>query len=658
MTPNPVAIPPPRSPAPGNVFAAHGLMAPGVALMRGIGFGSKSLIITALFLAVIGILALSYYGTQLGNIAFSAKERVGVAYLRASAPALMSLLAVRQAASVGAEPLAEARQTLNSALRGLDGAQASMGNELQTSAHYAALQGRLQAADAFRGDPQATLAQYTQAAHALIELMLQATDASNLTLDPDVDSYYVMDAAAFRLPDLMERTALLHTASAVALGSGALSSEVRDEMVRSVAISGFHGANMRSGLGKSVAMSPHLEQAFALAPAEQALSAFTAALSASVLSGAELQPSDAAELGQLGNAAVQAQARLMTDLLNALDGLLQRRLDAMYRSMWMKTGFMVLTLVAALYFFYAFFLVTRGGLRLIREHLSEMAEGDLRRAPSLPWGKDEPAQVITDLRRAYESLHSLIQGVRLSAQQLVVTSHEISNAAADLSARTEANAASLEQQAAAMEQIGAQVDDSAQRARSAAESARTNMNVATQSREVMGTVVETMRGIQTSSSKIGDITGLIDSIAFQTNILALNAAVEAARAGESGRGFAVVASEVRSLAQRSAEAAREIKALIATSSGQVNTGVQAVEKAGKAITELVANASHINQHVTEISLAAQEQASGVEQVSLAVQQLDTSTQQNAALVEETSATASALKDQAALLQSEIARFRV
>ena len=653
-----VALPPPSLPAPRSVFAAHGIMAPGVMLMRAIGFGSKSVVITALFLVAIGILAFSYYSTQLGNIAFSAKERVGVAYLRASAPALDALLAVRLAATTGSGELPQARQTLSAALKTLADAQTTHGGPLQTGTQYAAMQASLQAAEAFKGNPQATFVEYTKAAHALIELMLHATDTSNLTLDPDVDSYYVMDAAAFRLPDLMERTALLVTASAAALGTGELTSQVRDEMIRSVAISGFHATNMRAGLGKSLAASPDLAREFQLAPAEAALTAFSTAVSEKVLSGRELQTSDAPEIARLGDAALQRQSQLMGELLDTLDGLLERRIDGMYFSMWVKTTFMVLAVLAAFYFFYAFFLVTRGGLRLIREHLSEMADGDLRRAPSLPWGKDEPAQVITDLRRAYDSLHALIQSVRLSAQQLVVTSHEISNAATDLSARTESNAASLEEQAAAMEQIGAQVGDSAQRARSAAEFARTNMSVATQSREVIGTVVETMRGIQTSSSKIGDITGLIDSIAFQTNILALNAAVEAARAGESGRGFAVVASEVRSLAQRSAEAAREIKTLIATSTTQVNTGVQAVEEAGKSITELVSNASQINQHVTEISHAAREQASGVAQVTLAVQELDTSTQQNAALVEETSATANSLKDQAALLQGELERFRV
>jgi len=206
-------------------------------------------------------------------------------------------------------------------------------------------------------------------------------------------------------------------------------------------------------------------------------------------------------------------------------------------------------------------LVTRGGLRLISQHLQEMAEGDLRQPPGQPWGKDEPAAVILDLRRAYDALHLLIHNVRHSANELHTASDEIASASLDLSARTEATAASLEKQASAMEEIGSTVSATAERARTAATFAGDNANVAEKGGQVFAEVVMTMRDIHSSSSKISDIIGVIDGIAFQTNILALNAAVEAARAGDQGRGFAVVASEVRSLAGRSAASARETEQL-------------------------------------------------------------------------------------------------
>jgi len=266
--------------------------------------------------------------------------------------------------------------------------------------------------------------------------------------------------------------------------------------------------------------------------------------------------------------------------------------------------------------------------------------------------------VISDLRLAYESLHLLIRKVRHSARALHGAAGEISMASMDLGGRTEAAAASLEEQASAMEEIGSTVQATSERAKSAALFAVDNAVVAEKGGAVFGEVVVTMRDIHSSSSKIGDIIGVIDGIAFQTNILALNAAVEAARAGEAGRGFAVVASEVRTLAQRSASAAREIKTLISASVEKVEGGTRVVEAAGQTMTQVVTNAKQINTYLAEIAQACKEQALGVNEVGRAIQELDKNTQQNAALVEETNAASSALTSQADELQAEIANFRV
>lgn len=648
---------PASEPAPRSAFGAHGLMAPGVVWMRNVGFGVKSTVITLLFMSAIGLLAYAYYGVQLGNIAFSAKERVGVAYLRASYPVLQATLDVRRAATTAGASTDRSTAALQAALDGLKSAQDTIGGELMTSdAHQKALES-LKAAQTFQGAQLPMFAAYTQAAKSVIGLMLQATDSSNLTLDPDVDSYYVMDSVAFRLPDMMERTTLLRDGSFNALTNGAINNQVRDEMIRSAAIVVFHLENLEGGLNKTLAIRPDLATQFDLPKAQRAVQAFLEFSKTRVIDSDTFDASKD-ELQRLADQALAEQLRLSGVLLNVLDDMLAERIGGMQTGMWVKTVFIMTVIALALYFFYSFYLVTRGGLRLISSHLIEMAQGDLRRAPAQPWGQDEPALVISDLRKVYDALHELIRQVRHSARELTATSVEIAQAATDLSARTESNAASLEQQASAMEEIGSQVADSAQRAQSAADFAQRNAQVASSSREVVNTVVHTMRDIQQSSAKIGDIIGVIDGIAFQTNILALNAAVEAARAGEAGRGFAVVASEVRSLAQRSAEAAKEIKGLITTSVNKVESGVDVVESAGASIGELVNNAEQINQYVTEISLAAREQAAGVEQAGQAIQQLDASTQQNASLVEETSAAATALKEQAALLQGEIAKFRV
>ncbi|HEY0819046.1 MAG TPA: methyl-accepting chemotaxis protein, partial [Rhizobacter sp.] len=316
-----------------------------------------------------------------------------------------------------------------------------------------------------------------------------------------------------------------------------------------------------------------------------------------------------------------------------------------------------LALAAGAYLFYSFFLVTQGGLREVQKHLEAMTSGDLTTHPQ-PWGSDEQAHLMVTLAQMQQSLRSIVSRVRGSSDQIVHASGEIASAAMDLSSRTEQTASNLEQSAASMEQISATIKHTADNAQEAASVAVSNSGVAQRSGEVIGQVVSTMQEIHASSSKISDIIGVIDGIAFQTNILALNAAVEAARAGEQGRGFAVVASEVRSLAQRSAQAAKEIKSLISASVERVDSGTRVVQGAGATMDELLGSARRMSDLLREISTAAKEESSGVTQLGAAVQDLDRMTQQNAALVEQTAAAASSLKDQATDLAAEVARFRL
>jgi methyl-accepting chemotaxis protein len=345
-------------------------------------------------------------------------------------------------------------------------------------------------------------------------------------------------------------------------------------------------------------------------------------------------------------------------MVKSLDTLVDARVGAMQGERLRASLVLGIGLLLALYFFYSFFLVTRGGLLLISRHLDEMSTGDLRHRPRKPWGSDEPAKVIADLREAYDSLHILIRKVRHSARALHGAAAEISDASTDLGRRTESSASALEAQASTMMGISTTVSATAERATMAAAFAVENSLVAEKGSKVFANVVDTMHAIHSASARINDIISVIDGIAFQTNILALNAAVEAARAGESGRGFAVVASEVRLLAQRSATAAKEIKTLISSSEERVQSGTRVVEGAGQIMTDVVTNARQINAFLDEIASAAREQAESLGQVGMSIQELDQNTQQNAALVEQTNAAASALTAQADALQDEIANFRV
>ena len=286
-----------------------------------------------------------------------------------------------------------------------------------------------------------------------------------------------------------------------------------------------------------------------------------------------------------------------------------------------------------------------------------VAEGDLTQRVDVR-GKDEVAQMLQSLTAMQHNLVQIVSRVRQGSESVSTASAEIAQGNQDLSARTESQASALEETAASMEELGSTVKQNADNARQANQLAQSASTVAVKGGEVVAQVVDTMKGINDSSRKIADIINVIDGIAFQTNILALNAAVEAARAGEQGRGFAVVAGEVRSLASRSAEAAKEIKALINDSVGRVEQGSTLVDQAGATMNEVVASIRRVTDIMGEISAASSEQSAGVAQVGEAVTQMDQATQQNAALVEEMAAAASSLRSQAEDLVRTVAVFKL
>ena len=286
-----------------------------------------------------------------------------------------------------------------------------------------------------------------------------------------------------------------------------------------------------------------------------------------------------------------------------------------------------------------------------------VAAGDLAQRIEVD-ASDELGRLLDSLRTMQGRLSDVVAGVRGTAEGVATASAQIAQGNLDLSQRTEEQASAVQQTAATMEQVGATVRHNADSAAQANQMAQGASAVALRGGEVVGQVVQTMQRINDSSRKINDIIGVIDGIAFQTNILALNAAVEAARAGEQGRGFAVVASEVRSLAQRSAEAAKEIKSLIGQSVEQVDRGAELVEQAGSTMNEIVTAIRRVTDIVGEISSASREQSNGVDQVAQAIQQMDQTTQQNAALVEESAAAAESLKTQSRGLVESVAFFKV
>ena len=304
--------------------------------------------------------------------------------------------------------------------------------------------------------------------------------------------------------------------------------------------------------------------------------------------------------------------------------------------------------------------ITRSIVGPLRDAVSvakRVAAGDLSSRIE-PSGRDEATQLLTALRDMNQGLAGIVGQIRSGAESIAVGAGQVASGNQQLSSRTEEHASSLEETASTLEEFTTTVRQNAEHAKQASQLASSASTVAEKGGEVVGKVVTTMQEVTASSKRISDIIGVIDGISFQTNILALNAAVEAARAGEQGRGFAVVASEVRSLAQRSAASAKEIRGLIEVSVGRVEAGARLVEQAGRTMDELVASVRKVAEIMTEIAAASHEQSSGIEQINKAITQMDTVVQMNASLVEEATAAATSMASQATGLSRAVAQFRV
>ncbi|RMA62587.1 methyl-accepting chemotaxis protein [Acidovorax sp. 100] len=365
------------------------------------------------------------------------------------------------------------------------------------------------------------------------------------------------------------------------------------------------------------------------------------------------------DLKPLATAYLQSLADVADNTHKQLDEFEGAIIQAAGTSQWvLALGAVVSVVLGALFALWTTRSIV-GPVQRAVQAADEISHGNLSvQIPDVGNGRNEMAQLLRSLDEMQQNLSRIVGHVRSGSENVATASSEIAQGNNDLSARTEQQASALQETAASMEQLNSTVRQNADNARQANQLAQSASTVAVHGGEVVSQVVDTMKGIHDSSSKIADIIGVIDGIAFQTNILALNAAVEAARAGEQGRGFAVVASEVRSLAGRSADAAKQIKTLINDSVERVAAGTTLVDQAGATMTEVVGSIKRVTDLMGEISAASSEQSQGVAQVGEAVTQMDQVTQQNAALVEEMAAAAASLNNQAQDLVSTVAFFKL
>lgn len=640
-----------------DFFRYHGPWAPGVRLFRRIGFQAKAGILTAVFLVPIVLLSWQYFGDKAATIEFTRAERVGVDTMQHLVPVMKGVIDARNAtrAMLGGHPAQAdyqaARQATDAALAAFARHVTDSGDPLKIGANVQQLQESWQAtANAKNGTDAKGRTVFGPVTTAVVALLYAVGDNSNLVLDPDLDSYYLMNALVLTLPQMIESTGQLWGWGTFALGSGGLSSDQASKWAVWSARVHTGAEDMRRYLERAMSASELLRSQADLSALERAEALRELGDKAVMQSGVQAQA-----YHREGQATVAALFAMYDHHLPLLDQLLEQRETRLEQAREFTATVLVLSLLLSAYLFVSFKKVLEGGLREVVFHIDAMRDGNLGTDPRA-WGADEAAGLMRTIADLQRSLRRIVTQIRDSADHIVHASQEIASGSSDLARRTEVSASGLQQSASAMAHISETVRSTADVAAQASSLATTNAQAARNGGQIIHTMIATMDEIRQSSRRIGDITSTIDGIAFQTNLLALNAAVEAARAGEQGRGFAVVAAEVRGLAQRAANAAREINHLVSDSVRRIESGTEVVGQAGSAVDGIVEQTMQINEMLARIAESARSEAQDVQQTTQAVQAMDESTQQNAALVEQTAAAAASMRDQAQGLANEVATF--
>ncbi|WP_423709793.1 methyl-accepting chemotaxis protein [Undibacterium sp. WLX3042] len=527
--------------------------------------------------------------------------------------------------------------------------------EFQLSDNWTPLEAELRqlAAGQVAETSAASLAQHTSLIARIQDFSLYASERSGLFFDPEAATYFLMDAAVIKIPTWIEQVALLQ-----GLGAGYIKSGTIDFSGKAAIISRLSA--LQSAIKAVNDLEQQLKRAGEIVPAEQQASIKAsedfAALARQNLLG-DTVSGDAGSYFEQGTQAIEKAVRLQQQLHQRLNDLLSERVDKQSSRRNLIFSILLLLFMTTAYLLLGFYRGFMQALHAVRESALSVSSGDLTRQIHID-GKDELAETGNTLETMNLNLSGLVANVRTNASKVSQLGQNLSSDIGDLAVRTEQQASSLEETTASVEDLSATVKKNAENAREVDHLASSLSQIAASSGDAMHAAVTSMQGIQQSALKMHEIISMIDGIAFQTNILALNAAVEAARAGEQGRGFAVVATEVRSLAQRSADAAKQIRDLIDQSVHQVQHGVGQINDVNTTLSNIVTGIRDLAGNINEISSASDEQSNGLAQISEALKHLDEITQSNGGMAEQARSMAIHLEQRATYLTKAVAGFHL